>query len=91
MSSIFTLEDFEDEFGSSDNKRFFVHTDNYHYKYYIINLDTWVCKYGRIWNNPVEVKYRTYELGWKISEKLRKGYREIFSKSDLDNFNLNNL
>lgn len=59
------------------NNRIFVHTTWWHFKYYVINTETWKAKYGRIGASPQEHTYSKYDVSRKISEKIWKGYQEI--------------
>ena len=90
---MFTLEMFEQEVLSSLwwNKVFLVHTDNSHYKYYIIDKSTWKCMFWRIWANPQYVNYSVSDALKKMWEKFRKWYREVKTKEELDNYYLNSI
>ena len=93
MSSMFTMEMFEDEIVVYNWRcRYFVCTIDGHYKYYIVDLDTFIAKYGRIWAEPTSFQHRNkFMVSVKIGQKLSKGYREITSVEELKSFYLDKI
>lgn len=91
MSCVFTMTMFIEEVENSTGIcRYFVHTKNWHFKYYKAEIDafnnTCIVFYGRIGASAQMYQYTFREWTKKISEKLRKWYIEVFTAQDIERY-----